>query len=108
MLHDATTPQRCHNATRFATAIVQYDATHRTPGAPDDNPVVDLMPPTNHRVSTTVLHDATHSDAITQRDPRYVPPGAPDGNPVVDPVPPTNHRVITTVLHDAINFPASA
>ena len=38
-----------------------------SPIAPDDNPVVDLMSRVNHRVITTVLHDATHSDAITQR-----------------------------------------
>ncbi len=27
------------------------------PRAPDDNPVVDQVPPTDHRVNTTVLYD---------------------------------------------------
>ena len=53
------------------------------------NPVVDPVPPTNHRVIPTALsnHNAPAEHRMM--------------NPVVDPVPPTNHRVtITALLRD--------
>ena len=51
--------------------------TRCAPGAPDGNPVVDPVPPTNHRVITTVLYDATMPEV-----PKIVP-ARRDRNPAI-------------------------